>query len=299
MSAAGKQNVTATYTEWQTDALDDVGANANVQGDDASTNTAVPTVRLRNYCQILDKVAQVSGTQEEIDKAGRKSEMAYQMAKRSRELKRDLEYALVQNQSSTSGGAGSAALMASVESWLNSRTASGQRRGYTSLQQTGTAATSSGYVSGTVAAPTDAATPGTLTEQALKSVIAELWDAGGDPSTIMVGAAGKQKISTSFAGIATRYRDVPSGKQAQVIGGVDLYISDFGEHRIVPNRFMRTRTVLALDMEYWAVGYLRGFRSSDLAKTGDSMRRQLLVEATLIAKNPAASGKIADVNFAL
>ncbi len=114
----------------------------------------------------------------------------------------------------------------------------------------------------------------------------------------MVGPRTKQKISTAFTGVATRYRTVPQG-QADIISGVDLYVSDFGEHKIVPNRFMRDQNILCLDMDYWAVAYLRPFQSWDLAKTGDSLKRQILVEATLVSKNELSSGKITDINPAL
>jgi hypothetical protein len=39
---------------------------------------------------------------------------------------------------------------------------------------------------------------------------------------------------------------------------------------------------------------LRPFTVQDLAKTGDSEIKQLLCEYTLVSKNEAASGKIAD-----
>ncbi len=285
-----KGKATAKYSEWQTDALAAAGSNAVIEGDDATVDTATPTVRLRNYCQILDKVISVTGTQEVVDKAGRDSEIAYQTAKRMKELKRDLEYALIRNQASTAGAAATAATMASVESWIATNK--------TSVGSGGTP-TTPGYASGTVAAPTDNSTAGTLTEAVLKSTIASVWSACDGAELIMVGPLTKQKISGGFSGIATRFRDVPSGSQAQVIGGVDLYVSDFGEHKIVPNRFMRDRNVLLLNMDYWELARLRGTQSWPLAKTGDSEKRQMLMEVTLHSKNELANGKITDVNPAL
>jgi hypothetical protein len=287
---AKKGKATATFHEWQTDALDSAATNAAIQGNDAVVNTAVPTVRLRNYCQILTKTVSVSGTQDAVDKAGRASELAYQMTKRSRELKRDVEFALVRNQASTSGAAGGGATLASVESWLaTNKTSVG----------TGTAQTTPGYSGGTVASPTDSTVAGTATEAALKAVIQACWTQGGDPGVLMVGPATKSKISGSFNGVATRYREVPGGQQATIVSGVDLYVSDFGEHEIVPNRFMRDQNILVLDMDYWTVASLRGFQSFDLAKTGDSNKKQILTELTLVSNNEKASGKVSDINPAL
>lgn len=285
-----KGKAKATFHEWQTDALDAAAANIQVQGDDATTNTATPTVRLRNYCQILSKTARVSGTMEAIDRAGRDSEMAYQVSKRMKELKRDLEWALTRNQQSTSGAAAAGASMAGLESWIaTNKTSVG----------TGTAQTTPGYSGGTVLAPTDSTVAGSLTEASLKAVIAACWSAGGEPSMLLVGPLTKQKISTGFTGIATRYRDVPSRSQAQVIAGVDLYVSDFGEHQLVPSRFMRDQNVLCLDMNYWRLDQLRPISSHELAKTGDSERRQILMEVTLSSLNEKASGKVADINPAI
>jgi hypothetical protein len=290
VTGAKKKTVKATYHEWQTDELDAAAENANVDGDDASTNTATPTVRLRNYVQYLDKVAQVSAGAEAVDHAGRDSEMNYQVMKRGKELKRDLEYACVRNQSSTAGSSASAPLMASVESWIASnRTSVGL----------GTAQTTPGYSGGTVAAPTDSTVVGTLTEAALKAVIQACYVAGGEPDILMVGPAMKSKISSGFSGIATRFREVASGKQAQIIAGADLYVSDFGEHKLVPNRFMRDRTILVLDMSHWAIGSLIPWTSWNLAKTGASTRKQLYGAYTLISLNEKASGKVADASTSL
>ncbi len=286
-SMVAKGKAKATFHEWQTDNLDAANSNIQVQGDDASTNTATPTVRLRNYCQILSKVARVSGTQEAVDKAGRASEMAYQVKKRMKELKRDLEFALVRNQQSTAGTAAVGASSAGLESWIATN--------ITSLGLGGGFSTP-GYSGGTVSAPFDATARGSLTESSLKSIISAAWTQGGDPTVLMVGPLTKQKISTAFSGVATRFRDVPAGKQAQVISGVDLYVSDFGTHKIVPNRFMRDQIVLALDPEYWRLDQLRPLSSWELAKTGDSERRQMLMEVTLASLNEKASAKIADID---
>lgn len=286
MSMAAKTKATARLHEWQTDSLAAAASNQAIEGDDATNTTATPTARVTNYCQISQKTFGVSGTQEAINKAGRKSELAYQLAKRGKELKRDMEYALTQNQASNAGGAGTASSMASTESWMSTN--------WTSLGS-GSTATSVGFSGGTVAAPGDTSLQGTISEAAMKAVISSVWNSGGDPGVILTGRFNKQKIS-AFAGIATQYKvNTQNGKRAQILGAADSYISDFGEHRVIPSRFNRDRTVQILDMDYWAVAYLRPFQQYALAKTGDAERRQLLVEYTLVAKQQAASGKIADL----
>lgn len=283
MSNAGKSKATATFHEWQTDSLASANSsNAAIQGDDATNASVTPTVRLGNYTQILQKTFGITGTQEAINKAGRKSELAYQIAKQGKELKRDMEAVFTQNKGSTSGASGTAATLASVEGWIfTNRTDVGS----------GGTPTTPGFSSGRVAAPTDNSTNGTLTKTALDGVIQSAWTNGGEPSTIMVGAALKVRIS-GFTGIATLYKEIKGNTQGTIVGGADLYVSNFGEHTIVPNRFMRTNVALVLDMEYWGIAYLRPFQVNPLAKTGDAERRQMLVECTLVSKNEAASGKV-------
>lgn len=285
-----------TEMEWQTDVLASASAtNAHVQGDDSAVNTAVPTVRLGNFTQIVKKAVQASRTARTVRAAGRSDEFNYQLKKRMAEVGRDLEASLTQNNAATAGSnaAGSAALLASLESWLGTnRTSVG----------TGTAQTTPG-VDATLGypatAPTDSTVTGTLNESDLKAVIKAAWIAGGEPSMIMVGPTVKQKISGSFTGIATRFRDVKAGKPAEITGAADLYVSDFGDFKIVPNRFQRDRTLFVLDTEHFKLATLDGFTMERLAKTGDSDKAHIVGEFTLEVGNEAASGKISDINGAL
>jgi hypothetical protein len=133
-------------------------------------------------------------------------------------------------------------------------------------------------------------------KSAIDTVIQQCWTAGGDPTIIMVPGTGKV-VASQMVGIATLYRDVPAKSQGQIIAGADVYVSNFGNHTIVPNRFMRTRTALVLDMEFWAIAELRPMMTEPLAKTGDNDKRMLLTEITLEAKNEAASGKVGDITY--
>ena len=284
LSRAAKSRATAVYHEWQTDALDAAGTNRKVEGDDATAATFVATTRVGNYLQIASKTISVSGTQRAVNSAGRADEYSYQLAKRGREIKRDMEFALVQNQASSAGGATVARSLASLESWLATNK--------TSVGSGGTP-TTPGFSSGTVAAPTDNSAQGTFTKASLDDVIQKCWTQGGDPKVIMTGPFNKT-VASGFANIATLYKEVPGVQQGTILGGADLYVSNFGEHMIMANRFQRDRTVLVLDMEYLGVATLRDMETISLGKTGDADRTQLLVEYTLVVKNEAASGKVTD-----
>jgi hypothetical protein len=285
MSSIGKTKATAVYHEWQTDSLDAATtANAAVEGADASDATLSPTTRLGNYTQILQKTIKVSGTLDTVNKAGRKSEKAYQLAKASQEIKRDLETIMLSNQGRDAGSSNSTPRkMASLLSWIKTNTDAGS--GGADPTTIGVSTRSDG-------------TQRTFTEALLKTVVAEVFDSGGMPSVLMVGSAGKQKVS-SFAGIGATRFNVTGAKPSTIIGAADIYVSDFGNMSVVPNRFMRTRDALILDPEYAAVAYLRPFQTNELAKAGDSDKTQILVECTLEVKNEAAHGGVFDLNMAL
>jgi len=286
---AGRGKVAATYSEWQIDSLAAAAANQKVEGDDATFATAAPTTRVGNRTQISGKTVLVSGTQEAIDKAGRDSEYAYQAAKRMAEIKRDMEFILTQNQASSAGtNTGAARRLGGLESWYTTNTSRGGSAG---------GVTSGGFAAGDVVAPTDAtpAAQRTFTEAQLKTAMQQAWTQGGSPDYVMVGPVNKMKAS-AFAGIATLYRDTAGKKTGvSILGAADIYVSDFGEVKIIANRFSRERVAHVLDSNFWEVGYLRPFKEEKLAKTGDGMKGQIIVEYTLKSLNEGASAVIADL----
>ena len=284
MSSVGKTKATATYHEWQTDSLAAPALGGAVEGADASSITASPTTRIGNRTQIFTKSVAVAGTLEAVDKAGRKSEKAYQLAKVSAELKRNIELTLLSNQVSAAGNSSTARTLGGLQAWLSTNYDGG----------TSGVAGSAGST-----ARTDG-TNRTFTETILKTVVAEVYTAGGTPKVLMVNPAHKQVVS-AFAGIAAQRYMAPSNEPTTIIGAADVYMSDFGTISVVPNRFMNStnsgsETAFLVDPDMAAVAYLRPFQTIELAKTGDSEKTQLLAELTLEVKNEAAHGIIADLS---
>ena len=279
ISNIGRESVKNTYFEWQTDSLAAASAsNAALEGDDVSSFTAVnPTSRVGNYTQISTKNVVISGTLEALDKAGRRSELTYQVAKLGSELKRDMESALLANQSPVSGNTTTARRTAGLPAWLK-----------TNVNKASDGVNNSG-----VSARTDG-TQRAFTEAMLQDVVSQVWTSGGTPKMLMVGAFNKQAAS-AFSGIATKFRDVPAGQQAQIIGAADVYVSDFGTVNIVPNRFQRARDAFVVDPEYASLAILRPIQQTELAKTGDAEKRLMLVEYGLKVSNQAAHGIVADL----
>jgi len=277
MSMIGKAKATNTLAEWQTDSLDAAAANAQIEGDDYAYDAVTPTVRLGNYTQISRKTVVVSGSQQAGNNAGRDSEMAYQLAKSSKALKKDMETALTGKVAKAAGSASAARYLGGLETWLTSNVSRG-------------GGSPAGSGAGLGAAPVDAGTKRALTEALLKTVIQSCYSSGGDPSTVMVGPVNKGKIS-GFDGRSQARQMI--AKDA-IQGAAHLYSSDFGELKIIPSRLSREQSCFVLDPEYWKVAYYRDFKQEEVAKTGDAIKRALLVEYTLISANQAASGIVAD-----
>jgi hypothetical protein len=281
MTGFEREKASAVNHEWQTQALAAVDTNnAVLEGDDATTDTVTPTVRLGNICQISDKVARVTGTQRAVEHAGRDDELEYQEMLKGLELKRDMESILVGTpQAKVTGADAVARKTAAILSWIKTNTSKGAS-GVDPAAADGTGTRTDG-------------TQRAFTEPQLKTVLQSVWNSGGKPDTIMVGGFNKQVFST-FTGRATPTEDTKSKK---ITAAVDAYESDFGKLKIVPNRFQRARDVLVLQMDMWAVAFLNGRKmvSIPLAKTGDSDRRQMLSEYALVARNEKASGGVFDL----
>jgi hypothetical protein len=260
---AKKGSTSNTYFEWQTDALAAAsGSNKHVEGAAVGTATTTATTRLGNYTQIAKKVVEVTGTQDKVNNAGKKSEMAYQLAKASKEIKRDMETSLLADNAAGAGTASSARTTRGVANFIT-----------TNVTDAGT--------SGSHAA---------VAEVDITAVAESTWNAGGEPSTILLGATNK-KLITAMSGRATQTQSVVDDNKS-IYNAVDVYVSDFGTFNIMLDRYCDQDTVYFLQNDMWSVDFLRDFQTVDIAKEGDSDKKMLLVEYGLRCGNEAANGKI-------
>ena len=281
-SNVGSKSVSNTYFEWQTDALAAVDKTARIDGDDvASFDATAATTRVGNYTQILRRTVIVADNLESQDLAGRNSELSMQIAKRGKELKRDLEAVLTDNNAQVAGNTTTARETGGLGAWIATNDIMG--------------------VAGSPASPTgdgtDARTDGTqraFTESMLKSAMQLAFSSGGTPSILMVGPFNKTVVS-GFAGIAAQRYMAPSDSPTTIIGAADVYLSDFGTLSVTTNLFQRERDAVILDPEYASVNYLRPIQNVELAKTGDASKSMLLCEAGLEVGSEAAHAGVFDL----
>ena len=294
VSSIGKTKATATLHEWQTDTLGAASAGGLIEGADAAAFTAVPTGRVGHRTQIQGKTVNVTGTLDAVDKAGRKTETAYQLAKAGQELKRDMEKTILGNVAQTNGTAGSAArLLGSLQTWL-----------LTNYVTEATAGSPAGPVGGDGTATRTSAGSGNYLafgEDKLKAAVKSCFENGGNPTMLVVPPTQKQLVS-AFTGIAAQRYMAPGDKATTIIGAADVYLSDFGTLSVVPDRFMTRdagtgtgEQALLIDPTMLSIATLRPFQSNVLAKAGDAEKHQMLVEYTLQVNNEAAHGIVADL----
>jgi len=279
-SNIGSKSVSNTYFEWSTDSLASVSKTAQIDGDDVgSFDSTAATTRVGNYTHILRRTLIVADNLAAQDLAGRNDELSYQMAKRGKEIKRDLEAVLTDNNAQVAGNSSTARETGGLGAWIATNDVFGSG---------GASPTGDG---------TDARTDGTqaaFTETMLKTAMQAAYTSGGEPSILMVGPHNKTVVS-GFAGIAAQRYMAPSDSPTTIIGTADVYMSDFGTLNVVTNRFSRDRDAFFLDPEYAAVATLRPIQQVELAKTGDAEKRMILVEAGLEILNEGAHAGVFDL----
>ena len=276
-SSVAKVTASNTYHEWQTDALRASAANAHVEGDDTTAEARTATSRLGNYTQIFKNAVSVPDTDSGLKKAGRAAEMAYQILKVAKEQKLDIEKALFDNNARVAGNSTTARELAGAPAWLITNTSFGT---------SGADATGDG---------TDARTDGTqevFSQTRFDTVMQSIWESGGRPDVVYLSAFQMNK-ALGFTGNNNQRSQVQAGDE-KVIKSLAVYVTPWGTVEFMPTRENRSRDVFIMQKDMWAVGVLRPTKNTELAKTGDSTRRQVVTELTLVCKNEAANGGIFD-----
>lgn len=275
LSMLPRTKATAVNHEWQVDSLGAASATGELEGAAFAGVASTATTRKRNICMIKSRNAVVTGTQEAVNKAGVSSELAYQMAKKTKELKLDIDTIICGAQGLNVGAEGTARVARGFESWMSTN----DSRGATGAD-----------AAAETAAPTDG-TQRAFTETILKAALQSCYSNGANPKKLVVGAFNKQAIS-GFTGRATTTVPTDAGT---VAAAVDVYVGDFHRLEVVPSRNSRSRSALLIDPEYAAVAYLREFVTKDYTELGDAKAKQIISEFTLEMRNEAAHGVIADL----
>lgn len=279
-TAATKLKATNTFHEWQTDTLRDSAENAHIEGDDTIAEARAVTTRLGNYTQIFKNAVVVPGTDQGLNKAGRAREMAYQVLKIAKEQKLDIEKALFDNQARNAGSSVAARRLAGAPAWLATNINFQSGNGGANPTGDGTDAR------------TDDGTPTAFDQTKFDDVMQQIWVSGGKPDSVYLSAFQMNK-ALAFTGNNNQRSNI-TAEAEKVIKHMAVYVTPWGTVEFKPTRENRGRDVFIMQDDMWAVGILRPTRNTELAKTGDNEKRQVITELTLICKNEKASGGIFD-----
>lgn len=277
ISAIGRVRVGGVFEEWQTDELEPATNNKVVQGNEPTPNAVTPTDRLGNRTQISEKTFAVTGTQEAVQKAGRKSEISYQGLKKSVELKRDQDFAALQNSTAIAAASTVAPQSRGVLGFIMTNTNHGvggvDPNPYSNTAQ----------VDGAVR---------DLEESMVKDISRQLYANSDNKANSLFVPAAQREIVSSFSGGAAKWRDA---QKNEVNTTVDVYRTDYGRFTVVNSRHQRDRDIFALNLSTWKLGILRALQEIKLAKTGDNEKRMVNMEWTLICENEKSNAAIRDL----
>ena len=279
-SACKKTKATATLHEFQTDALRSAGANAHIEGDATTAEARTATTRLGNRTQIFKNAVVIPDTDSGLTKAGKASEMAYQVVKVAKEQKLDIELSLFANNASVAGNATTARELAGVPCWMTTNDSF--------LTNSSGAAPN-----GTGGARTDNGSTRNLDQALFDTTMESIWTAGGNPDTVYLSPFQMNK-ALGFTGNNNQRSQVQAGDQ-KVVKSLDVYVTPWGTVEFQPSRLIRGRDVFICQNDMWNVAVLRPTKNVELSKTGDNTTRQVVTELTLVSKNEAASGIICDL----
>lgn len=281
----GKGSATNTLHEWQRDALASANKdNALIDGDDFSATALVATDRIGNYCQIFSKQPAVSRRSNIVKKAGQGKSMAYQKAKLMKEIKRDIEAMTLSDNVAVAGNSTTASKSAGLGAMI-----------YTNISH-GAGGSTPSHTSGAATVAPTAGTARAFTEALLKTVVQLNYTNSGTVANMVVMSPNHKSLFSAFAGIAVNRYQVGKKEQGRIIGGADVYMSDFGELEIVPHYIMSGATkVFGVNAEFAELSFLDGFRSEEIGKTGDSEKQLVTADLTLTLNNEKAMWKIADL----
>jgi len=230
-------------------------SQARLEGDDADYERAFTDITAPyNYTQIFSDDVKVTRSGNKISQYGIAEEFDYQAAKRVPELSRLIEKSFFRGQRK----AGSATTP----------------RGFGGLET---------FITDNTANLSSAA----LKQKDLEDEIQKAWEDGGQPDLLICNAWVKRKISGFYAASVRTTRDEKRGGVT-----IDEVDTEFGTLGILMSRWCPSSKLYIVEAQY--IGFLAfdPFFQEELAKTGDSVKGQVVGEYSLVVKNDKAHAYI-------
>ena len=267
---------TAMLHQWPIDELAaPSGSNAAIEGDDLTIQASVNPTRATNQVQIFTKTLMVSSSQQAVLQAGVDDEIDYQLVKKTKEIRTDIETVMLSDNVKSAGNKTTASTMA----------------GYGSYCLAGYNGTGTGPTGGDGSTAPVAGTARAFDETILRTNLADIWDNGGSVDMIVAGKVQKSAIS-GFSGYADR---VKTAEDRRLVAAIDIYESDFHDSEVVACRHIAANRVFTVQTDMWASAELLPLYQFEMGKTGIADKWGLECQLTLEARNQKASGQIRDL----
>lgn len=277
VSMTGKEAINQTLFQWQTDTLETANPNnAVVEGSAAEAPVRSSTTVLNNVTQILRKVVRVSDTANALANYGRGQELQYQMEKAGKEIKRDLEVALLRNGAKVDGNGTTARKTAGFTALVAAKDAADPDTGAIVHKETGTQFK--------------------ISEAELFDLTYNLYLSGSNANIIMF----HPKHASFFASLmdtpaaGTNRMKMFDGSDTKFNQYVSSVVDPLGQlYKLIPNRWMDETKVYFFTPSDWTQMVLRAPQRTKLAKDGSYEKWMVEMEVGLRHRNPYASGILA------
>lgn len=232
---------------------------ARLEGDDADFGAIVDVTAPYNYTSIFQKAVQVSGTQQVISQYGIEDEFLYQANKAVPHLLRLVERAAFHGVRS----AGSAAAPRSMAGL-------------------GTFITNNVLDAG-----------GAIAKADVDTLMEEIIMDGGYPDLLVMNP----RVANDLRALLDSSSFVRVSQDENKLGldAIERVMTQYGELELVMDRWCPTHTAYILESGKVGFYTLRGFEVKELARSGDSMKGEVVGEVSLLLANDKAHGKITGI----
>lgn len=288
-SDIGKGKCVSVHPEWEVDELAAPEENIRTEGDEYTYDAGDTPARVGNYTQIMRKTGIISETQETVEQAGNANKVKRQKLKRGKELRKDVELAIITNNASV---AGATREFGGLPTWIETNV------------DRGNSGTNGGFdVNTGLTVAAGAGTQRAFTKTIMDNVMEQGYKSGANFRSVYVSPYVKSVFVTfmSNSNVAPFRYAVSDGERNSIIANADIYEGPFGKVYIKPNRVMANsagvaRNAFFVDTSMLSFLWLRKIHEDkNVARTGDAKKFVLIGEGTLKVHNEAGLGVAADL----
>lgn len=265
MSNDKTEPATSTKVEWREESLDENRSNPAVEGSKKGNLIVSDRKSKSNNCQIIKRDTGISGTVKSLNPKGVGDELTRQIDHRTKEIKNDMEYYVING-------------------------ALANEEGATGRQMNGVLNLINDEHTITITKPEE------LTYSKIEEIFKKMWDRGASGGRLLALCNSDMKTRLNDLLKAEGKLGLNQGKDNVLGVTCRQIITDYGDADILLNRYVPAGALLIVNFDHLVLKELRTTRAEDLGKAGDSEEVQVIWEGSIELSNQYAGGKIITVS---